>query len=1151
MNLRRVCDLLGARGTTTASALWLWLICATTMGCSETINSQELVFDGRANLNGLSWTSQIQELSGRWHILPGPASVEEALELTTGAPRGLLPVPSFWEGYQIDSDRAPLPNNGDAYLVLELELAEDRPELAVYIESAGSAHTLSLYDDQRLVDRVQAGRVAEFKEQEIPWWLPRTLRIPTDVRKPIIVWHISNFHHSRGGPWSIPLIGSYKNILEHQSSSGNRDFFVFGLLVMMAFYHLLLFVERPEDRGSGWFGLLCALFAVRTIITGRLIETYFASYASVTFYQWLIKVEYLSLCLAPVSFVLFVGQLVSQTWFKRVERICTAICLIYAAIIITTPVTTFTKLLVPWQVFGSTIILLIFVALTIDALYGRVLAKWSLGALTVFAIAIVHDIIKSQLNWSSPFVLTYGFASFVAIQSLILARRVSTAYRTSERLTRHLRTEVQKRTSQLEAQTDASIRARSEAENLRRKAEDQAEKLRELDEQKTRFFQNVSHELRTPLTLMMGPLERLAQETKSDELEVASRQSRRLFRLVNQLLDFQKATAGSHSLEREPIDVRSFVDACRESFSFTCRERSIALSCNVDIPEERELFFDADADALEKMASNYLINAVKHTPAGGQIHLGVKQSQTGALRLAVTDTGRGVPPEEQDRLFSPFTKVSTARGNSDPSTGLGLALVKELAELHGGQVGMKDNPDGGAIFWFELPRWTNDDDRDSDSEGVTGTRFFKLAQLEQAAKEREEIEREARNQRVPRDVVDPTVGTRGLAVLAEDNPDLSRYISRLLRESGWQVKACEHGGQALDFIADNKPDLLITDWMMPELTGPELIVAVREREDLSTMPIVMMTARTESDSRPDAIEAGATVYVSKPFDEREFKSIIENLYDLIEASKRERNHLESMLSQQESLASLGQLMASVAHELRNPIHTFQMMRELCKDELDSLKMSLQRIPLEQMPTAVLDKITKSIEELDGYMTDMNLPLEKSTELVSALRTQVRREEMPTPNVNIKELVNESLAIAGGRLKRVQVINKVPDGLSHDCFRARVGQILVNLVGNASDALEQVQNPMIELRVTRVSSTQDLVIEVEDNGPGIPDAIASKVFQRFYTTKEAGKGTGLGLAMCLEWTESWGGTLTAGSGAELGGALFTLTLPYIESSEDDA
>ena len=98
---------------------------------------------------------------------------------------------------------------------------------------------------------------------------------------------------------------------------------------------------------------------------------------------------------------------------------------------------------------------------------------------------------------------------------------------------------------------------------------------------------------------------------------------------------------------------------------------------------------------------------------------------------------------------------------------------------------------------------------------------------------------------------------------------------------------------------------------------------------------------------------------------------------------------------------------------------------------------------------------------------------------------------------------------------------------------------------------QQPSPMIELRVTRVSSTQDLVIEVEDNGPGIPDAIASKVFQRFYTTKEAGKGTGLGLAMCLEWTESWGGTLTAGSGAELGGALFTLTLPYIESSEDDA
>ena len=385
---------------------------------------------------------------------------------------------------------------------------------------------------------------------------------------------------------------------------------------MMAFYHFILFLERPEDKGSGWFGALCALFAMRTLLTGRLLETYFDAYASVGLHEWLVRVEYWTFCLAPASFVLFIGQIVAQPWFKRVERICSAICILYATVILVTTPNTFTRFLIAWQGLAAIFIALIFMALIVDALYGRVLAKWSLGALAVFVIAIVHDILKSHLNWSSPFVLTYGFASFVAIQSLILARRVSTAYRTSERLTRHLRSEVQKRTSQLEAQTDASIRARSEAETLRRQAEDQATQLRELDQQKTRFFQNVSHELRTPLTLMMGPLDRLAQETKSEELAVASRQSRRLFRLVNQLLDFQKAAAGAQSLEREPIDVRSFVDACRESFALTCRERSLALSCSVDIPEDKDLLFDADPDALEKMASNYLINAVKHTPGG-------------------------------------------------------------------------------------------------------------------------------------------------------------------------------------------------------------------------------------------------------------------------------------------------------------------------------------------------------------------------------------------------------------------------------------------------------------------------------------------------------------------------------------------------------
>ena len=110
------------------------------------------------------------ELKGRWHILQGPASYEEALELTSGMPQELLRIPSYWEGAITDSSGFPLPNNGDAYLILELELTEERPELAVYVESAGSAHTLSIYDADRLVGRVQAGRVAEFKEQEIPWW---------------------------------------------------------------------------------------------------------------------------------------------------------------------------------------------------------------------------------------------------------------------------------------------------------------------------------------------------------------------------------------------------------------------------------------------------------------------------------------------------------------------------------------------------------------------------------------------------------------------------------------------------------------------------------------------------------------------------------------------------------------------------------------------------------------------------------------------------------------------------------------------------------------------------------------------------------------------------------------------------------------------
>ena len=158
----------------------------------------------------------------------------------------------------------------------------------MYVESAGSAHTLSIYDADRLVGRVQAGRVAEFKEQEIPWWRPTILRIPNDTDAQLWFGISRIFTTPGGGPWTTPLIGAYEDVLEHHTRSGHRDFFVFGLLAMMAFYHFIL-LERPEDKGSGWFGALCALFAMRTLLTGRLLETYFDAYASVALHEWLVR----------------------------------------------------------------------------------------------------------------------------------------------------------------------------------------------------------------------------------------------------------------------------------------------------------------------------------------------------------------------------------------------------------------------------------------------------------------------------------------------------------------------------------------------------------------------------------------------------------------------------------------------------------------------------------------------------------------------------------------------------------------------------------------------------------------------------------------------------------------------------------------------
>jgi len=295
-----------------------------------------------------------------------------------------------------------------------------------------------------------------------------------------------------------------------------------------------------------------------------------------------------------------------------------------------------------------------------------------------------------------------------------LSGKAAHAFRRAEHLGENLQKEVEEQTQDLnlktlEAQeaTLAALLAKEDAEKLRRDAEKHAVELEEIDQQKTAFFQNMSHELRTPLTLILNPLESATQRLPGDqEIAVATKNSRRLLRLVNQLLDFQKLEAGKQELKLAPLDLNRFTYVCGDYFHSACSTKRIEFSVHREgkrlVKDGEPIWMMGEVDALEKVAFNYLSNALKYTPKEGKIELGLLQVNQ-RIRLFVKDNGPGISEEGQAKLFEVFSQVDETTTRAYEGTGLGLALVKSLVEEMGGEVGVESEPGKGSTFWAEFP----------------------------------------------------------------------------------------------------------------------------------------------------------------------------------------------------------------------------------------------------------------------------------------------------------------------------------------------------------------------------------------------------------------------------------------------------------------
>jgi PAS domain S-box-containing protein len=400
-----------------------------------------------------------------------------------------------------------------------------------------------------------------------------------------------------------------------------------------------------------------------------------------------------------------------------------------------------------------------------------------------------------------------------------------------------------------------------------------AEQLAELDRAKTAFFSNVSHEFRTPLTLMLAPLHDALEDAEAldrEHVELVHRNGLRLLKLVNALLDFSRLEAGRLRATFRPVDVGRITAELVGTFSDACKRAGLELTVHCEeLPGQAYL----DPDLWERIVLNLVSNAFKVTPKG-EIEVGLRASP-GGFTLSVADTGPGIAPQEQARVFERFYRVQTTHARSHEGAGIGLALVKELVEMHGGEITVQSAVGEGATFTVTVPlgREHLPSDQIIDEPVAVAPGIADLFAEEAMSWLPAQGDDGSDRTEVPATGV-PSMGRGRLdtsssrVLIADDNPDLRRYLTRLLSPY-WHVDAVGNGADALRLARERPPDLLVTDVMMPELDGLELLAELRDAVETRELPVIMLSARAGEEASIEGLEAGADDYLPKPFSGRE------------------------------------------------------------------------------------------------------------------------------------------------------------------------------------------------------------------------------------------------------------------------------------------
>jgi len=652
---------------------------------------------------------------------------------------------------------------------------------------------------------------------------------------------------------------------------------------------------------------------------------------------------------------------------------------------------------------------------------------------------------------------------------------------------------------------------RSELDRNRHELQESNAKLVELDRAKSAFFANVSHELRTPLTLLIAPLDRLrhrgsslpAQE-EGELLDIMYNNAMRLLRLINDLLDLVRLDSGAIQIKREKVDLLPFLEGIAKSVSVVAEQRKLRFDSHFSPQTEIQASFDRDK--LEKVILNLLFNSFKFTPEGGCVTLSATV-EDGYLVVDVRDTGAGIAAADLPRIFDRFWQAESAATRRYQGVGIGLALVKELTEAHGGDVSVESEPGKGTNIRITadirgLPLEEAEAEPVPQSPPTAPVESEWLVQLYRRAEFFPAHVLTANPAAAPQE---DCVENKPLVLIADDEPEMRRFLISQLRVR-YAIREARNGLEALDLARANEFTLILLDLMMPGIDGITLTRQLREEPHTAAVPIVILTARADEDSKMQALEAGATDFLTKPFASSELTVRCRNLVlqqqlqhhlaartHELEAALEQIKQTEAQLVHQAKMASLGQLSAGLIHEINNPLNFANTAAHLIQKRYGKL--------------APEDR-----ESLEAPIKDLQDGIRRVSEIISSLRSFTHPDISNFSAIPLRELAETSARFVQIDPTEIQLEIEIPPEIEVWGNRNQLIHLFINLIQNASDSLREKAAPEKKIKLEASLQNDRILVICEDNGAGIKADDMNKVFDAFFTTKPVGSGVGLGLSI---------------------------------------